>query len=217
MTCPYLRQGFVIALITGLFLTTSAGNRMNRWDELGSRSLGYDATSEGFYPLTDAEAAASPEGGKDGPGDRVTAHDVKAALLYHFVKFVTWPPEVISGETTSICVFGENRVLASLQRSVEGKKIGGRSLIVKSFTSLEEIEFCHLLFIAAEEEDRMAQVLTKVRGWSTLSVNESEQFIRMGGMINFAVSGNKVRFQINEGAIRRAKLEIAPSLLRLAQ
>jgi hypothetical protein len=56
-----------------------------------------------------------------------------------------------------------------------------------------------------------------VRGKSILTVGETEMFTRQGGIINFITVDNKVRYEINLDAARRADLDISSKLLRLAK
>ena len=49
-----------------------------------------------------------------------------------------------------------------------------------------------------------------------LTVGETEKFLEAGGMINFVTQGNKIRFQINEAATKKAGLKVSSKLLNLA-
>jgi hypothetical protein len=50
-----------------------------------------------------------------------------------------------------------------------------------------------------------------------LTVGETEHFIETGGIINFLMEDNKVRFEINDVAAKKSKLKISSQLLRLAK
>jgi len=149
--------------------------------------------------------------------EKPTEYQIKAALLYYFTKFVEWPQESLpeTGKTLTIGVLGNSPILTSLE-AIEGKKTKGRMVVVKHFKRPAEVEFCHLLFISSSEEAHLVQILNKVKDWNTLTVSESEVFLRRGGMINFILVDQKVRFEINESAVGRTGLMIAPNLLKLA-
>jgi hypothetical protein len=55
-----------------------------------------------------------------------------------------------------------------------------------------------------------------LRGASVLTVSETPEFIGAGGMINFMLEANKIRFQINDEAAKKAGLKISSKLLSLA-
>jgi hypothetical protein len=50
-----------------------------------------------------------------------------------------------------------------------------------------------------------------------LTVGESPDFLRQGGIINFVLEDGKVRFEINQDAATQADLRISSRLLRLAR
>ena len=51
---------------------------------------------------------------------------------------------------------------------------------------------------------------------SVLTVGESGRFGALGGIIVFTFAGDKVRFEINQGAAESARLKLSAHLLKLA-
>ena len=78
------------------------------------------------------------------------------------------------------------------------------------------MEACHILFISSSEEERLAKIIETLKDSSILTVGEVKQFAQRGGIINFIVKENKIRFEINVDAAERAKLKISSKLLKLA-
>jgi hypothetical protein len=149
----------------------------------------------------------------------LSEYQVKAAFIYNFVKFMEWPAEAFAAgnDPLRICVLGENPFGGELARTVEGKKINGRALTVKQFSDSRMAKGCHVLFVSASERGRAPQVLDALRDSSTLTVSETEEFIRMGGMIKFVLEDGKVRFEVNLRASEQARLKISAKLLSLAR
>lgn len=50
-----------------------------------------------------------------------------------------------------------------------------------------------------------------------LTVGDMDGFARHGGIIGFVMDDNKVAFEINAGAAKRAKLKVSSKLLKLAK
>ena len=145
-------------------------------------------------------------------------YDVKAAFLYHFVQFVEWPADTSSSDTTPFIygILGDDPFGVSLEDIISSKTIHGRPLTLKRFRSLDELEFCHVLFIGSSESERLQQILDTLQPWHVLTVGETEQFAHKGGIINFVIEDKKVRFEINVEAANQAALKINSKLLRLA-
>jgi hypothetical protein len=81
----------------------------------------------------------------------------------------------------------------------------------------KEIIDSQVLFVSKSEKGRVRHILATLQGKSILTVGDTEAFARQGGMINFITVGNKVRYEINVEAARRANLDISSKLLRLAK
>ena len=146
-------------------------------------------------------------------------YQLKAAFLYNFGKFVEWPPEAFASSNSAftIGIIGDNPFGDFLARAVEKKNLNGHPLQVKQFKSLSELKGCHILFVSLSERKRLAEILRAVRGAAVLTVSEIENFLAPGGMIQFYMEGNKVRFAIKDAAAKESGLRISFKLLSLAK
>lgn len=145
-------------------------------------------------------------------------YQLKAVFLYNFAQFTDWPANAFprTNSPVVIGIFGQDPFGRALDDTVKGESINGRSLVVRRFARLEEINECQLLFISASETNRLPQILSAVKGRSTLTVGETDNFVLSGGIIRFATANNKIRLRINLDAARQANLTISSKLLRLA-
>lgn len=152
------------------------------------------------------------------PEAQPTEYQLKAAFLFHFAKFVEWPADAFK-ETSSplvIGVLGDSPFGDDLEKTVRGKKLNDHPLAVQAFRSAGEVTNCHILFISTSERPRMPEIFQGLGRSSVLTVGETERFTESGGMINFVMEGNKIRFQINNVAAKQAGLKISSKLLSLA-
>ncbi len=147
-----------------------------------------------------------------------TEYQLKAAFLFNFAKFVDWPTEAFSARDSPLVigVLGENPFGQGLEETIRNKSVGGHPLSVKATNSLAEARKCHILYISPSETGRLHQVLDSVRDSNVLTVGETEQFLDSGGIINFVIQGQKIRFEINAGAAKRAGLKVSSKLLSLS-
>lgn len=146
-------------------------------------------------------------------------YDLKAAFLYNFAKFVDWPPAAFPepGSSFRICVLGRDPFGGSLQAAVNGEEIAGHRLTVMRSESLAKPSGCQILFVSRSERDQTREILAAVKDSPVLTVGDVPGFLEQGGIINFLLEGNKVRFEINNEAAARAKLNISSKLLQLAR
>ena len=183
--------------------------------------------TEAVFAGADSDQSASQE------------YQIKAAFLYNFLKFVDWPQEKTSdtNEPIVIGIIG-NDPLEDAFKPIEGKThedVNGKTIVIKYFKSFEELKKsgenskdnlqkelealrkCHLLFICSSEQKNLSQILDAVKDSYVLTVGESPEFIGLGGIINFVLEDEKVRFEINVAAADKAQLKIRSQLLRLAK
>lgn len=145
--------------------------------------------------------------------------EVKAAFLYRFIGYVQYPAAAFESDNSPyvIGILGKTPIAGPLQQAVRGKTAMGRPIVVKQLRLGDELRKCHILFVAESESHRLPKVLEILRDAPVLTVGESADFAAKGGMIGFFVDQNRLRFEINVDAARRAHLDISSKLLNLAR
>ena len=91
---------------------------------------------------------------------------VKSAFLYNFAKFVQWPAESFSNDQSPILlgILGTNPFGSAL-KTIDGKTVGNRSLVVKYFETIEDLDQCHVLFISKSEKKTLSEILPVLLLW----------------------------------------------------
>ena len=151
---------------------------------------------------------------------RPTEYEVKAAFLYNFAKFVEWPSGAFEDADAPIVIgiLGKDPFGPILEQTVGGNTAGGRSLKIRQFARIGDgLKRCHILFISRTAPSPPKQVMERIEGSSVLTVGEVDAFCQDGGIVNFVLQQNRVRFEINPDAAARAGLKISSRLLKLAR
>jgi hypothetical protein len=146
-------------------------------------------------------------------------YQVKAAFLYNFAKFVEWPPSSFADAVAPlrICIFGQDPFGQSLHDIINNRSINGRKLEVDRVVDLPHARSCHILFIALSEKASVKQILEGLRGAGVLTVGDTKDFVGQGGMINFILEDDRVKFEVSPAAAERAGLKISSKLLSVAK
>jgi YfiR/HmsC-like len=146
-----------------------------------------------------------------------TEYQVKAAYLYNFGKFVEWPAKDTSSETSfNICVLGQDPFGSTFGSTIGGESIKGKSVLLKSIPRAQEAVGCHILFISSSEEPHLKEILAALDKTSVLTVSDMPHFTRRGGMIQFVMEANRVRFEVNLTSTERTGLTVSSQLLKVA-
>jgi YfiR/HmsC-like len=159
-----------------------------------------------------------------GPGfngfaqEQPTEYQIKAAFLFNFAKFVDWPAKSFATTNSPIVigVFGKNVFGNDLANTIRDKTVNNRHFEFITVASMAETTNCHILFISPSEKENLKKIVDSLNNASVLTVSETGQFIEAGGMIDFVIQDNKIRFQISDEAAKKAGLRISSKLLSLA-
>lgn len=145
-------------------------------------------------------------------------HHVKAAFLYNFAKFITWPQPPAFAERRRFVfgLIGGGATAEALPDLVRNKTVHGYPVEVRRVRDLAEIGACDVLYVAESDGDRLAAILAHLRQARVLTVSDVSGFARRGGMIELYLEGGRVRFAINVRVMRAAGLEPSSKLLALA-
>jgi hypothetical protein len=137
---------------------------------------------------------------------------VKAAYLLNFARFVDWPANPADTGPITVCVAGTNPFGEVLNETLRDEQVNGRPIRARAARGGEG---CHILFVPAGVQ--ADEPLKNARTQPVLTVGESPDFVRQGGIINFILEEGKVRFEIDPANAERARLRISSRLLRLAR
>ena len=157
-----------------------------------------------------------PVFGAAAENERLDEAQVKAAFHYNFAKYIQWPTLDGRSNALSIGIVGADRFRDVLGSIVSGKTVNGRDIDVRQVLDEEDVRAYHIIFIAAESR-RTADVIERVARAGVLTVGETPQFLQEGGVIQFYLRDNRVRFQINAAAANNAGLRISSQLLSLSK
>jgi len=147
----------------------------------------------------------------------VSGAALKAAFLYNFAKFASWPAEILTpGQRLSLCVVGDDAVADALEQTIKGHTVDGHELTVQVVGADGPIRLCHLLYVGGLDPRLATQVTDALKGAPVFSVSDREKFAESGGVAQLILENNRMRFAINLAAAQRARLQLSSKLLSLA-
>jgi hypothetical protein len=153
-----------------------------------------------------------------GQHSKPTEYEVKATYLYNFSRFVEWPVKGTQAQSDSfsICVLGQDPFGPALNAILADVTVAGKSVVAKRIPTPQDAVNCRVLFISSSENTRLKQILTTLGDASVLTVSDLPQFTQRGGMVQFILEGNRVRFEVNLATAERAGLTLSSELLKVA-
>jgi len=146
-------------------------------------------------------------------------YKVKAIYLYNFGKFVEWPEARETRDQSApflICVLGKDPFGSLLESTIKGEDVNGMNLSAKRVSNAADATGCRILFISSSEADRVVKILEELHSKPILTVSDIANFCDRGGMIQFELKEEKVRFAVNMTAAEKAGLTLSSQLVKVA-
>lgn len=148
---------------------------------------------------------------------KATESQVKAAYLYNFGKFVTWPNDSSkSSDAFEICVLGKDPFGPILDETVQGDKINGKKIEILRLARLQEASGCNILFISSSEESHLSGIVTEAQRMHLLTVSDIPHFAERGGTIGLVNQEDRIRFEVNRTRAEQCHLGLSSELLKVA-
>lgn len=143
---------------------------------------------------------------------------VRAAFLFNFTHFVVWQdPARVEPGSIVVAVEGGGAVEAVLRQMTDGERVGGASVRV---TRLDPgaLDRCHIFYLAGERDrETVARWLGGEPRSGVLTVGDAPEFLKLGGIIRFYVSGGRIRFEVSLENARRAGIKLSSKLIQVSQ
>jgi len=141
-----------------------------------------------------------------------TDYQVISGAIYNISKYTTWPGPLDMSKPFIIGVIGKlprgEQIYLSRDAAIDKRRV-----IVKYYSSLEEIKSPEVLFIASSEAHRLDEILKYIEGKPILTIGDTKGFAQKGVIINFYVKGIRECFEVNYDAYRRSGIQIHSNVL----
>lgn len=146
--------------------------------------------------------------------------NVKAAFVFNFVRFTEWPAQRFAQRNTPLllCVWTPDARLSESMRALAGRSVDERPVRVIEVDRQDELGQCHVLFIV-DPTPRASTIawLRKAESLDVLTLGDSDHFAASGGMIGLVSDGLRMRFDINDKAVKRSGLKLGSQLYQLGR
>ena len=150
------------------------------------------------------------------PPPKPSEFDAKAAYLLNFGRFVRLSRPAPARSSFELCTLGNGAVASSLERLAVNANIDGLPVRATDLQDITAAKSCALVFISATESDHIREDLAILGNADILTVSDAPDFLEHGGMIQFLLVSNHVRFAVNLDAVNRTHLILSSELLRVA-
>lgn len=145
---------------------------------------------------------------------------LKAVFLEKISRFIEWPENHAASSQEEnefvIGIAGDNPFGPNLNQLYKDQKIKNKNVKIKYLSSVQDLEGCHLLFIAPSDKGEIQQLIQSVKKKPILTVSDSDELRGSGVIINLLVKDKKIGLEIDEKAVQDSGLQVSYLLLKEA-
>jgi hypothetical protein len=145
---------------------------------------------------------------------------VKAAFVFNFLRFTEWPARRFAANDAplSLCVWSADARLSESLRALAGRTVDDRRVQVADIERADELGKCHALFVAdAAARGPASAWQRRAESLDVLTMGDGDGFAASGGMIGLVSDGTRMRFEINDRAVKRSRLKLGPQLYQVGR
>ncbi len=142
-------------------------------------------------------------------------HEIHAAMLFNFIKYVQWPNEGDPGEFV-VGVIGDDNVFNTLSQWYNGKPKGSKKYVIKKLTSADESSTCQVVYVGKAKSREFENIKSSIEGKSILTVTDGNGLGQKGSCINFKVIDGKLKFEMNQTTLTGSNLKVSSQLSSMA-
>ena len=153
-------------------------------------------------------------------GAQLKHHGLMAAMISKFPPFAKWPAgtRLRAKKQLSIAVFTKDKsIVEQFAGTLHRKTLGGIKWTVKQVITAEEATKYPIVFFGKDVPEPTDEWYEKLKGEGVLTFGEKAENAARKAVMNFVISGKKVRFDIHLGVAAKAGVRIAPQLGRVAR
>ena len=147
-------------------------------------------------------------------------NQTKAQMICAFLKNTRWPQRKLAGDGAPLVIgiFGSDTISAQLGEMIGDIRINGRPVVITHVTEKEDLATCHLVFVSGSDPAHVSTVLKETRHENVLTVGETDDFLKRGGVIEFYKDADgRIRYDTDQGNARRERLTLGGFLLKVSK
>lgn len=142
--------------------------------------------------------------------------EVKAAFIYNFIQFTTWPVGLLeSARALNVCLRPQAEVGPPLS-SMAGKVVQGVPLVIMALSE-QNLPLCHAIFVEEADIPLLKKLVAKESPMPILTLADLPLENMAEPMISLSLLGRKIVFDVDASLARRSGLVISSRVLKLAR
>ena len=141
---------------------------------------------------------------------------IKSIYIYNFTKYLEWPEDYKEGNFVIGFIGSNTSLLTELSKMAGTKQVGNQAIQIRNISSIDNSDKFNIIYILTEKSVQLSEVLSKMKGKSTLIITDKPGLAKQGACINFVVVDSKQKIELNKTNIAKSNLKVATTLVTMA-
>lgn len=140
---------------------------------------------------------------------------LKAAYAFHFLNLIRWER---ADPWLDFCVFADSDAGDQMLGALKRKSAHGQTIRVRRIPrDVTQLERCDALYIPEAYASYLPSLLKRYENSATVTISDAAGFAASGGIIEFVIVDERLRFDVNERVASKRRLKVSAKLLELAR
>lgn len=145
------------------------------------------------------------------------ADQIRSTFLFHIANYTNFPEQLKVTETITFCFLEDSnqRLFKEFNRS-KIKRLQNLDLVGKTIEQSSELKanLCQLLFVDSTRESSTLFAMLKTLNDNTVSIGETRNFLKQGGLISLEERKSKIQIMINRELYTDSSTKFSSLLLK---
>ena len=137
----------------------------------------------------------------------------KSLYIYHFIKRIKWPKEVIQGEFI-IAVIGDEETYDALNQISKSKQSDHTPIVVNYYQEAKDIKNAHLIFFGSSKKKNLESIINKIANKPILLISDKIENTKAD--ICLIENNDELKFIVHPQKIKAKGLKISADLVQLS-
>lgn len=148
-----------------------------------------------------------------------TEFEIKAVALEKIALFIGWPGNATATPAGQfvIAVLDDPAFSETLREVYRNHKIKDHPVKVIDLNDVTQYADYQILYLPEMKKPQLLKILDRLKKLPVLTVGETDGYAGAGCYINFFILDGKLRFEINQKAMKSAGFDVDYKLLRVAR
>jgi hypothetical protein len=148
------------------------------------------------------------------------ADEIRSTFMFHIANFTKFPDQILISQKLTFCFMEDESSVIHKEFSVANiVRLQNLEVVGRKVTEVSDLQriSCQLLFVSAAKESPEVFAMLEALNNRTVSIGETRNFLKKGGLISLEEQQSKIQIMINQALYANSLMKFRSPLLKHAK